>query len=118
MRRALSHLVAAAALASVTAWMIVPAEAASRGPSAAAESGFQLVGYRGDMRHGDWNDDNRRRDGWRHERRHHHRRHRDNFFQGFGFSFGMPFAYAPQYYRAPQPDCFRDGYGRLYCSTY
>jgi hypothetical protein len=116
MRRPLSYLIAATMLAVTTASSIVPTEAASRAPSAANDSGLELVGDRGRWNNDGWRGDNWREDRWRHEH-HHHRR--DGFVPGFGFGFGFgaPFAYAPRYY-APQPDCFQDGYGRLYCRSY
>jgi len=54
-----------------------------------------------------WDNNN----NWQHRR--HHRRHHYYQFPGIGFSYG----FAPQYY-SPRQDCFRDQWGRLYCSAY
>ncbi len=120
MRAPFSYVVAATIVAgTAAAWSVAPAAAAQFPTATMAQSGIQMVEYRGDRQHGDWNNGNRRDDEWRNRRHHHHdRRRNDNFFPGFSFSFGVPFAYTPYYYAPAQQDCFRDRYGRLYCTAY
>lgn len=120
MKRVLTFLIPLAVASAMSLASISSAQAAPAGSGYSPLPGIELVNHRSwNQRPGippeeggpNYNNDNWDNQNWRH--RHHHRHHHNQQFPGIGFSFG----FVPQYYSPPQ-DCFRDQWGRLYCSAY